>query len=394
MIQEFEDIALSHYQLQRLLTCSGMSIVYIAEDTQTGCTVAIKLVHKSSHKYYKHFQREVRTLASLTHNHVLPVIEYGEHNSWFYMVMPYIAYGTLKQHLSKGLLSTCETGKILAQIADALHMIHEQGIAHGDIKPSNILLQESKHVYLADFGLARHRQEVSDTSYNYVMQGTPEYMAPELTTQAATPSSDIYALGVLLYQMLTGRPPFKSSTPIGLYWKHLHEQPMAPSFYNPQLSRATDAVVLRALAKQPAERFQTPLEFTHAYQASLQKRFAAPFSMHMGAPAVAAVLFLCIMPSLLGFSFSYLTSHAQAPTRIQANEALAHTTSIAFTPPAPPQHVPSSTTPPPFLHPTTKVLMSHLVVKPATYPTPNGGDKDDNPKPKHKPKSIANDLAV
>ncbi len=394
MIQEFEDIALSHYRLQRLLACGGMSIVYIAEDTHTGRTVAIKLVSKSNHEYYRHFQREVQTLASLPHNHILPVVEYGEHDSWFYMVMPYITYGTLKHHLSKGLLSTYETGTILAQIADALNVAHEHGIVHGDIKPSNILLHESKHVYLADFGLARHMQETSDTSQHSIVQGTPEYMAPELTTQAATPSSDIYALGVLLYQMLTGRPPFKSSTPIGLYWKHLHEQPIAPSFYNPRLSRATDAVVLRALAKQPAQRFQTPLEFAHAYQASLQKRSATSFGMHLGAPAVAAVLFLCVMPSLLGFSFSYLTSHAQTPTRIQANEALVRTTSIAFTPPAPPQNVPLSTTPPPFLHPTTKVLMSHLVVKPATYPTPNDGDKDDNPKPKHKPKGIANNLAV
>ena len=394
MIQEFEDTALSHYRLQRLLACGGMSIVYIAEDTQTGRTVAIKLVSKRTHKYYIHFQREVQILASLTHNHVLPVVEYGEYGSWFYMVMPYIAYGTLKQHLRKGLLSTYETGRILAQIADALHMVHKRGIVHGDIKPSNILLHKGEHVYLADFGLARHIQETSDTSLSHVLQGTPEYMAPELTTEVGTPSSDIYALGVVLYQMLTGRPPFKSSTPIGLYWKHLREQPVAPSFYNPRLSRATDAVVLRALAKHPIQRFQTPLELAQAYQASLQKRSTTSLSMHVGAPAVAVVLLLCIMPSLLGFSFFYLTGHAQTPTRIHASESIVHMTSTAFIPPAPPQNVSLSTTPPPFLHPTTKVLMSHRVVKPATYPTPSGGDKDDSPKPKYKPKDIVNNLAV
>ena len=388
MILELEDVALSHYRLQRLLTRGGMSIVYRAEDTQTSRTVAIKLVHKSNSEYYKHFQCEVQTLASLTHNHILPVVEYGEHGSWFYMVMPYIAYGTLKQHLIQGQLSTQETGRILTQLAEALSIAHTHGIVHGDIKPSNILLHDGKHVYLADFGLARHIQE--NTAHIHVLQGTPEYMAPELTTQSTTPSSDIYALGIVLYQMLTGRLPFKSSTPIGLYWKHLREQPVAPSFYNPLLSSATDEVVLRALAKHPAQRFQKPLELAHAYQASLQKRFVPSFRIHIGGPAVAAVLLLCILPSLLGFSFSYLSSHAQTPTRISVSESLVHTNMQ----PVPPQRVPSSTPIPPLLHPATRVLMSQLVVKPVTHPTFHDGDKDDKPKHKKKSEDIFDAIAV
>ena len=378
MIHELEYTTLSHYRLRQILARGGMSIVYIAEDTRTNLTVAIKLVHKSNEVYYSHFQREVQTLVRLVHASILPVLEYGEHDSWFYMVMPYIAYGTLKQHLTKGVLSTQEAGSILWQLTAALATTHQRGIAHGDIKPSNILLHEGKYVYLADFGLARHVQEESEVA-SISAQGTPEYMAPELTTQLATPASDIYALGVVLYQMLTGHLPFKSSTPIGLYWKHLHEQAIAPSFYNPRLSRATDRVVLRALAKNPAQRFSTTLEFAHAYSASLKKSVPS-FKMHMGTPAVAAVMMLCILPTLLGFSFSYFTSHASPPARGNASELVAPT-DAALAQPVAPHSIASSTSTPPFLHSAPKVLMTQRVVKPILHPASNGAGNDYVPPP-------------
>lgn len=389
MIHELEDTALSHYQLHGLLAQGGMSLVYKAEDTQTGHTVAIKLVHKGNETHYKHFQREVQTLAGLSHASILPVLEYGEHDAWFYMVMPYIANGTLKQYLTKGALPPHEAGSILTQIADALQEVHEHCLAHGDIKPSNILL-ENGQVYLADFGLARHMQETKDVSE---MQGTPEYMAPELTTQTATPASDIYALGIVLYQMLTGRLPFQSSTPIGLYWKHLREQPMAPSFYNPQLSHATDKVILRALAKHPEQRYATMQEFAHAYIASLQRRGVPSFNVHIGTPTVVAALMLCILPSLLGFSFAYFTSHAAAPMHTYASETLAHT-NVALTEPVPPQHVRSTSTTPPFLHTEPKMLMSQRIVKPTVRPGVNDHDKDDWSKRKNTPQNIFSVLAV
>ena len=187
MIQELEDTALSHYRLHQLLAQGGMSIVYKAEDIHTGHMVAIKLVHRNNHEHYKHFQREVQTLASMTHNNILPVLEYGEHDAWFYMVMPYIAYGTLKQHLKQELLSTQEAASILDQLTDALSIVHEHGIVHGDIKPSNILLHDSVHVYLADFGLAQHVQKASSTAYIPIIQGTPEYLCSRC---CALPNAD------------------------------------------------------------------------------------------------------------------------------------------------------------------------------------------------------------
>ncbi len=386
MIQELESTVVSHYRLQRLLARGGMSIVYTAYDIHTGHTVAIKLVHNSERDYFVRFQREVQAIACLKHNHILPAIEYGVYGAWYYMVMPYIAYGTLKHRLAKGSLSTHEASRILTQLADALHIAHERGIVHSDIKPSNILLRHGKHVYLADFGLARHVQETS----NLTLLGTPEYMAPELTEHVATPSSDIYALGVVLYQMLTGRLPFKSSTPIGLYWKHLREQPAAPSVYNPTLSHATDEVVLRALSKHPVHRFQNAREFAQAYNASLLRDTTPLSKIHVGTPAVAAVLLLCIMPSLLGFSFSYLTIHAQTPSILHATESRVRD-NIALTQPVTPQRVTTLAKTPPFMQQPPNVLMSQRIVIPTkSYPV-NDGSKlpvTGTPKPKYILKSV------
>ena len=386
MIQELESTILSHYRLQRLLARGGMSIVYTANDIQTGHTVAIKLVHNSEREYYVHFQREVQAIASLRHNHILPAFEYGVYGPWYYMVMPYIAYGTLKKRLLKGPLPTREAGRILTQLADALYAAHERGIVHSDIKPSNILLQHGKHVYLADFGLARHVQEMGALT----LLGTPEYMAPELTEHVATASSDIYALGVVLYQMLTGRLPFKSSTPVGLYWKHLREQPAAPSVYNPRLSHATDEVVLRALAKDPTHRFPTTREFAQAYNASLLQDTTPLVRMHVGTPAIAAVLLLCIMPSLLGFSFSYLTTHAETSTVLHATESRVND-DTALTRPVAPQHITTSAKTPPFIQQAPQMLMSQRIVIPTkSYPV-NDGSKSPvtgKPKPKYILKSV------
>ncbi len=365
MIQEFENTVLAHYQLQRLLARGGMSVVYTANDTQTGHTIAIKLVHSSEREYYLRFQREVQVIASLRHEHILPAFAYGVYDSWYYIVMPYIAYGTLKQRLAKGPISARGADKILTQLADALQFAHARGIVHGDIKPSNILLQNGTHVYLADFGLARHVQETSTLAQTSTPLGTPEYMAPELIEQPASPSSDIYALGVVLYQMLTGRLPFKSSTSFGLYWKHLREQPAAPSVYNPTISRATDEVVLRALSKNPAQRFQNVQEFADAYHTSLLERDRSVSRIHLGTPAVAAVLLLCIMPSLLGFSFSYLTIHAQAPTVLHASEYAADNDATLLTQPAAPQPITLSIKTPPFIQAPNKALMSQLIVRPS-----------------------------
>ena len=128
------------------------------------------------------------------------------------MTMPYIEQGSLRDRLAQGILPLQEAETILTQLVDAVQYAHDHRILHRDIKPSNILLRDGKHVYLADFGLVKHMEETSDLTQTNCLLGTPEYMAPELTERPATANSDIYAIGVVLYYMLTGRVPFKSTT--------------------------------------------------------------------------------------------------------------------------------------------------------------------------------------
>jgi len=269
-MQDLEEKRLAHYSIQRRLARGGMSQVYLAFDEHTQYNVAIKVVHCSEDDYFVRFQREVKTLSALSHEHILPIIESGVHGSWHYCVMPYIERGTLRERLAKDPLTQEEASNILEQIASALQFAHDHGILHRDIKPSNILLKDERHIYLADFGLAKDIKENSTITQSGCLIGTPEYMAPELAEEPATTSSDIYAVGILLYQMLTGRVPFKGSTPLSIYWKHIKEQPTPPSLLNPAISHAVEEVVLHALEKEPRRRFKTVQAMTQAYARALQ----------------------------------------------------------------------------------------------------------------------------
>lgn len=269
---ELEGIILNHYHLQHSLGRGGMSEVYLATDQRSQQEVAIKLVNSSHMEYSERFLREVKTISALVHRHILPALDHGQHDSWHYLVMPYMKQGTLRERLAKGPLTLEEAGEVLEQVVDALQFAHDQGIIHRDIKPSNILLQDEHYVYLADFGLAKMlwaegEDEITQTGY---VIGTPEYMAPELVEQLADISSDIYALGILLYEMLTGRTPFKGSTPIATCLKQLREQPTRPSILNPAIPRPVERVILRALEKDPQCRFPSARELLQAYKRSLR----------------------------------------------------------------------------------------------------------------------------
>jgi hypothetical protein len=269
-----EGTALSHYRLQRRLGRGGMSEVYLATDETTQQDVAIKLVSSSHEEYTERFLHEIETMHTLTHKHILPVLDSGEHGPWRYLVMPYIRQGTLHGRLRRGRLTFQEASEILEQVVSALQYAHDQGIIHRDIKPSNILLDCSPPiyrggVYLADFGLAKAVEDDYGITQTNCLMGTPEYLAPELMDGAATIKSDIYALGILLYEMVTGRVPFKASTPVGVCWKHLHEQPTPPSQLNPAINQATEQAILCALEKDPCHRFESAKALLDAYQESL-----------------------------------------------------------------------------------------------------------------------------
>jgi eukaryotic-like serine/threonine-protein kinase len=243
----------------------GMSEVYLAFDEHTQHSVAVKVVSSSHADYIERFHREAEAISNLHHAHILQALDYGEQEPWHYLVMPYIQMGTLRDRLLQGPLSLEDTGALLEQIASALQFAHDQGIIHRDIKPSNILLRDNHYAYLADFGLAKSLDGGDTITQTGNLMGTPEYMAPELTEGPATTSSDLYALGILIYEMVTGQVPFSAETPIAVYWKQLRDQPVPPSQINPAIPPSIEHVILRALDKVPHRRYSSPNELAQAY---------------------------------------------------------------------------------------------------------------------------------
>jgi serine/threonine protein kinase len=325
-MQTLTGATIGHYHLQRRLARGGMSEIYLATDEQTQHTVAIKLVHSSNIEYCERLKREIQISNALSHDNILPTFAAGEYNDWCYLVMPYIEYGTLDKKLTGGPLSLKEAGIILEQLSSALQHAHDQEIIHRDIKSTNVLLRDGEHVYLTDFGLVKRIGEEHDLTVTGHLIGTPEYMAPELADEPASTSSDLYALGVLLYKMLTGHLPFTSSNPIGTLLKHIKERPQPPSMLNPAIPQCIDEVILRALEKEPRHRYKSVRELSQAYWQAFymteNTRLAAKQAKHEQATsrifalgsimkpsrrlvfaAVAAFIF-CIAPFALGITFS------------------------------------------------------------------------------------------
>ncbi len=266
-----------------------MAEIYLAEDIRTGQTVAVKAVRSNNADYCERFRREARVIATLKHDHILPALDYGEYDDWCYMVTPYIEHGTLGMLLARnGPLSLTNAGEILGQLADALEFAHEHGVVHRDIKPSNVLMRDNHYAYLADFGLVKGMGAAHSLTQSGFLIGTPEYMAPELVEWPATTASDTYALGILLYQMLTGRVPFRGTSPVSIVWKHLKQLPEPPSKFNPNISYSVERAILGALEKDPRKRIQKPRELHQAYLRALglAEQPTKPVVVSPSAPAV------------------------------------------------------------------------------------------------------------
>ncbi|HEX4206276.1 MAG TPA: serine/threonine-protein kinase [Ktedonobacteraceae bacterium] len=260
---------LNNYRITQHLVRGGMAEIYLAEQQETGELVAVKMVRDSSMDHFERFRREVKTVAELKHPHILPALDDGEYGPWYYLVTPYIQHGTLNKRLARGPLTLTDAGEILEQIAGALQFAHEHGVVHRDIKPTNVLMRDDHYAYLADFGLVKSTGTDHSLTQSGYLIGTPEYMAPELVDVPATPASDTYALGILLYQMLAGRVPFKGTTPVSIVWKHLQDTPEPPSKFNVAIPFSVDQVILGALEKDPQKRIATPRDLYQAYQRAM-----------------------------------------------------------------------------------------------------------------------------
>src|SRR5439155_8566675 len=224
--------------------------------------VAIKVVDRYSIDLNM-FCREMEITKALEHEHIIPCLDAGQYGRYFYLVMPYLREGTLEDKLNEGLPTLEEACIVLEQLTSALAYIHSLGILHRDIKPANILFDQDYNLYLTDFGIVTWLGE--KPGYDSHMMGTPHYIAPEILEGYVDERSEVYSVGILLYQMLTGYVPFDGPSD-EICQPHWKTQPLAPSLLNPSLPRPVERVILRALEKDPRYRYQTIEDLLYAFQ--------------------------------------------------------------------------------------------------------------------------------
>ncbi len=275
VVTGIEGSTLGRYELRRRVAQGGMSEVYLGYDRRVRRKVAVKVLYGSNEPFVRRFEREALAVGTLSHDNILALYDFGEQRPWYYLVMPYIEGGTLRDYLlRRERLTLEEAGSFLNQIASALQYAHDHGVVHRDVKPSNILLRLDGHAYLVDFGLAKAKMEAESLTHAGAMVGTPEYMAPEQSNGLHDYRSDIYSLGVVLYQMLTGRVPFTAESPVAVSLKHIQAQPPPPRELNADIPQSIEDVILKALEKDPNERYQEARILSAAYKKALQQEKA------------------------------------------------------------------------------------------------------------------------
>ena len=262
-----------HYQIVAPLGEGGMAAVYKAYQPAMERYVAIKVLPRhmsSSDEFVSRFRREARMLAQLQHPHILPVFDYGEADGYPYIVMPFIISGTLAELLHKQRLPLTQVRRIITQIGDALSYAHARGMIHRDIKPSNVLIDERGNCLLTDFGLARMVEASTNITTSGTVMGTPSYMSPEQGAGSNMDHrSDIYSLGIVLYEMITGRVPYTAETPVAVVFKHIQDPLPSVRKFNPSLPESVELLLLKALAKRPEDRYQTAEDFVRAIQTAV-----------------------------------------------------------------------------------------------------------------------------
>jgi serine/threonine protein kinase len=281
--------SVGQYEVLGEIGRGGMAVVYRAWQASLERQVALKVLpeyflHDS--EFLARFQREAKAAAALSHPNIVTIHDVGEQAGLHYIAMEYLEGGSLQDRLGRQPLALDETQRILAQIGSALDSAHSRGLIHRDIKPSNILFTADGRPKVADFGIARPSDEAQLTRTG-VLMGTPEFMAPEQAEgRAVDHRADLYALGVVLYQMLTGRVPFRRTTPHATLHAVIYEPPLSPRKANPALSRRIEGVVLKALAKRPEERYQRGAEMSAALRAAAAGRPVAGVPPPPGPAAV------------------------------------------------------------------------------------------------------------
>jgi serine/threonine-protein kinase len=281
---------LGRFEIRGVLGSGAMALVYDGWDPAIGRRVAIKTIRRDqldsaeADEVVARFKREAQAAGRLSHPNIISIYEYGEDEGVAFIAMEFVTGHELKSYFDRhDRFPIPDAVRIMTQILGALDAAHYMGVVHRDIKPGNIYLQQDGMVKVADFGIARLESSVNLTQAGMVL-GTPAYMSPEqFMGQALDGRSDLFSAGVILYQFLTGERPFSGNAASTIMHKVLQEDPSPPSVLNVQVPRSFDAVVRKALAKRPEERFQTGHEFAAALNAAL----AAPAGAASYAPAVS-----------------------------------------------------------------------------------------------------------
>ncbi|MBE7468856.1 MAG: hypothetical protein DPW09_07425 [Anaerolineae bacterium] len=267
---------LDEYRLEALLGQGGMARVYRGLDVRLKRWVAIKVIDapfRADSDYIKRFEREAQAIAQLEHPHIVRLYRYGEVKELLYMAMQYVEGAPLSELLASyqaeaDFIEPAEAGRIIREVCLALDYAHSQGVIHRDVKPANIILTKQGSAVLTDFGLAL----LTDVGTRGEIFGTPHYMAPEqaMSSAGVVPQSDLYAVGVILYEMFTGRVPFDAATPLDVAMLQMSEPPPRPRQFRADLKPALEKVILKALAKDPRQRYPNGAALAEAVEQALK----------------------------------------------------------------------------------------------------------------------------
>jgi eukaryotic-like serine/threonine-protein kinase len=261
----------NRYRVLRRIGSGGMADVWLAEDTHLQRQVALKILHRrflQDPEFVGRFQREAEHAAGLTHPNIVAVYDRGSEGGVNYIAMRYVEGPTLKELIDRG-LSPDQSVALVRQVLEGARFAHRNGIVHRDLKPQNVIVDSEGKAVVTDFGIAR--AGVSEITQTGSVMGTPQYLSPEQAQGfEVTPVSDLYSIGVILYEALTGRVPFEADSAVAIAMKQVAETPQRPSSINQQVSPALDAVVMRALEKEPGQRFQSADAFIAALDAALK----------------------------------------------------------------------------------------------------------------------------
>jgi tRNA A-37 threonylcarbamoyl transferase component Bud32 len=275
------------YQIIEQLGQGGMATVYKAYHANLDRYIAIKVLHaafKEDPNFEKRFQREAKVVANLEHPNIVPVYDFDEHEGSPYLVMRFVEGETLKARMRAGAIPPDEAVDMISKIGDGLTYAHEQGVLHRDIKPSNVILTEDNKIYLADFGLARIAQSGESTLSQDMMLGTPAYMSPEQARgdRDLDARTDIYSLGVVLYEMVVGRVPFSADTPYAVIHDHIFTPLPIPSSVNPNVPEPVERVLLKALAKERDDRHASAKALADAFKEAVSTVGSQAMAASMG----------------------------------------------------------------------------------------------------------------